>query len=768
MSVSIIIAILCVFAVWLYGFRLESAKDHTHGSLQMYAAFALSRGLPLLTGDEVTSGIMICVLLETALFSFLLQWDRRHEQGAGIDIPFLYIFSPVTINLSLSGNPLCFMILVAVVVALSAVMALKAPVRARIDRVFVRTYPAFVLFTFAGALGCLAGVCGQRINEISTSESNANVLLIFSIALMTAALVWGILLACGRVPRPAPVISKHFSGNSANRAVRPRIRPVVLVLLLVLVAAYSALVFFRIGNDVFPQTALTLDKCEGTEAISLELDDVELSDIRVCIGKKPGEMMFAAEEIEYLSEDKLKLPFMWQGPSERPDGRITRLDIIAQTDGTEILELVLKDRDGAPVLPLNAAAYPELFDEQALYDPSESYYDRTMFDEVYYSRAAVEIMNNESCYETSHPPLGKDLFALSVYLLGNNPFGWRFVPALCGILSVFFVFGLAILLTGSDWLALFSALLHCSEFMHLTLSRICTLDIVVALFILAMFFFMTCFSHRFRRDGRGYGWLIPCGISTGLAIAAKWTGVYAALGIAVIFFYTLYLRWGKPSTWQVRKAVRLGVLCVLCFVLIPAIIYTASYLPNQWASPEPKSLPEIVISSAELMYDYHKDCVAPHPYASEWYTWPIDMISLLDARTNTADGAKSVVATLGNPIICWIGLLAVIVCVFLAFVDKDREATLLLIMYGAMLAPWWFIRRTVFIYQYYVCIQILCVMILHCISRMKDSRVRRRSAIAVLCAAGVLFLCYIPVLTGIPVSESYVRQLMLQDYWRFC
>ena len=39
--------------------------------------------------------------------------------------------------------------------------------------------------------------------------------------------------------------------------------------------------------------------------------------------------------------------------------------------------------------------------------------------------------------------------------------------------------------------------------------------------------------------------LIPlglCGISMGLGIATKWTGIYAALGLAVLFFWVLFQR----------------------------------------------------------------------------------------------------------------------------------------------------------------------------------------------------------------------------------
>ena len=60
-----------------------------------------------------------------------------------------------------------------------------------------------------------------------------------------------------------------------------------------------------------------------------------------------------------------------------------------------------------------------------------------------------------------------------------------------------------------------------------------------------MYFFMYRYCRMSFYDTSLIKTLLPlgaCGISMGLGIACKWTGVYAGVGLAVLFFATLYRR----------------------------------------------------------------------------------------------------------------------------------------------------------------------------------------------------------------------------------
>ncbi|WP_302164320.1 phospholipid carrier-dependent glycosyltransferase [uncultured Clostridium sp.] len=66
---------------------------------------------------------------------------------------------------------------------------------------------------------------------------------------------------------------------------------------------------------------------------------------------------------------------------------------------------------------------------------------------------------------------------------GMTPFGWRCVCALFGILMVPVCYAFMRKISRNTWIASFAAALMVFDFMHFTLSRIGTRDVIVAFFI---------------------------------------------------------------------------------------------------------------------------------------------------------------------------------------------------------------------------------------------------------------------------------------------
>ena len=63
-----------------------------------------------------------------------------------------------------------------------------------------------------------------------------------------------------------------------------------------------------------------------------------------------------------------------------------------------------------------------------------------------------------------------------------------------------------------------------------------------------MYYFMYKYYSTSFYDSsfkKGLITLALCGISMGLGIASKWTGIYAGAGLAVLFFITLYKRYSE-------------------------------------------------------------------------------------------------------------------------------------------------------------------------------------------------------------------------------
>ena len=109
------------------------------------------------------------------------------------------------------------------------------------------------------------------------------------------------------------------------------------------------------------------------------------------------------------------------------------------------------------------------------------------------------------------------------------------------------------------------------------------------------------------------------GVAFGLGCAAKWTGIYAGAGLAVLYLGVLYARWrqGKPGFAQEFRTAFLGG--VVFYVVMPLCIYIASYLPYWWRDHS-FGLADWWRCQVS-MYNYHSTLEATHPFESRWYTW---------------------------------------------------------------------------------------------------------------------------------------------------
>ncbi|MDX1509806.1 MAG: phospholipid carrier-dependent glycosyltransferase, partial [Nitriliruptorales bacterium] len=111
--------------------------------------------------------------------------------------------------------------------------------------------------------------------------------------------------------------------------------------------------------------------------------------------------------------------------------------------------------------------------------------DRIYFDEVYYVNDAQDILNRgvEDGFVV-HPPLGKVIISVGMLLFGQeNPFGWRFMGAVAGALTVMLAFLIGRRLFRRDGPALMAALLLAADGLFFAQARIAMLDIHLAFFV---------------------------------------------------------------------------------------------------------------------------------------------------------------------------------------------------------------------------------------------------------------------------------------------
>jgi Gpi18-like mannosyltransferase len=429
-----------------------------------------------------------------------------------------------------------------------------------------------------------------------------------------------------------------------------------------------------------------------------------------------------------------------------------------------MLEMVFKDSSGNVIQPSGITDAEEvdkpkdeaiadaqnLIDEQSLVPAVPSFMNSMYFDEIYHARTGWEFTQGLQPYENTHPPLGKDLIALGILIFGMDPFGWRVMGTLMGILMVpaMYLFGMAVF--KRTRYAFISAFLMTFDFMHFVQTRIATIDSYSVFFIILTFLCMYLYMNKnFNTQKLKHTWwpLALSGIFFGLASASKWIGLYAGAGLAVMLFYTLYRRWReylavKRGEVELDDETRARVLkgfygklagtlgwCVIFFIIIPAIIYFASYIPFDYGSAGGKGTIlenlKYAWQNQASMYHYHSTLVDNHPFKSPWYEWPFMIKPMWFYKAPTLPaGFMGSIATFGNPAVWWPGTAALIWLVWRIFRSRKFQLPEAFMLAGMLteFLPWVLVSRTMFIYHYFASLPFFIIAIVLYIRQWEERK----------------------------------------------
>ena len=403
-----------------------------------------------------------------------------------------------------------------------------------------------------------------------------------------------------------------------------------------------------------------------------------------------------------------------------------------------------------------------------------------MFDEIYYVKDAYSLwhlgyegswaansdaafvngnfsgLSTEAAYVV-HPQLGKWLIGAGMEIFGpESPFGWRFMPAVAGILTVMLLTRLTMRLTRSPLLAGLAGLLLAIDGVALTESRIGLLDVFIGFFATVSLYCLVRDREwsRARLARRMAGtrpgaraphatirpWLLATGIALGLTCSIKWSGLYlvAVVGVAVVAWDTLALRRVGARAWFLEGTVAQGVSDFLQTVPVAAAVYvgcwwswfthprafkhgwTAEQLEHHQPIPFP-SLPHSIndfVAYHQQMYEFHVGLASPHTYQSKPYGW------LLQTRPTsfywedkaqvpqTCWGGDCVqaITSIGNIVIWWSAVVALVAVVIIGVKNRDWRAWVPLIGYLGLYVPWFQYRdRTIF--TFYTVAFVPCVVL---------------------------------------------------------
>lgn len=527
----------------------------------------------------------------------------------------------------------------------------------------------------------------------------------------------------------------------------------------IITLVYAVAAFAGLGDTDAPQS---FHEFKSGESVTVDLGQVrDIDSITIYSGLNTGSYRIEASDdgeswfdLTSFEQNYVAL-FKWNDV-ELDELRLGAARYLRLTAAGEVWLGEMAVRCGGELAGESSGA-PELFDEQNTVPEYQHYTNSTYFDEIYHARTAFENLEGVYPYEISHPPLGKLIIAIGISLFGMTPFGWRFSGALIGVLMLPVMYMLLKRMFASTRICACATAIFAFDFMHFAQTRIATIDSYAVFFILLMYLFM----YMYITEGRWRD-LALSGLFFGIGAACKWTCFYAGAGLAVIWL----MHWIR--NFELKAFLKNCAFCVVFFIIVPAMIYYVSYFPYGQASGMhslgmlfTSDYAGMVLDNQKFMFSYHAGVHSEHPYSSRWWQWVIDERPILYYLKYFDDGTRSSFGAFLNPVLCWGGLAAMIVCAVLAVKRRDRVSLFIVIGYLAQLLPWVFITRTTFEYHYFPSSIFLVLAIARVFRLMKDNTKGWKFNVYGLTGlAGALFIAFYPVISGVRVNAQLATNLL--------
>src|SRR6266700_1444897 len=393
--------------------------------------------------------------------------------------------------------------------------------------------------------------------------------------------------------------------------------------------------------------------------------------------------------------------------------------------------------------------------------------DKFVFDEVHYVPAARQMLEPvmpQPMLNPMHPPLAKQLIALSIGTFGDGPFAWRYPGVLFGALSIVAVYLCALALFAAQGPAVASALLAFFNQMVFVQSRIAMLDIYSLAFSL---FGVAAFMHGFRKRRPQRAFALA-GLAFGLSAACKWSGSFPlAVSFAIIAVIRLLQGWRtqfgdakaddwyRPGLWPDFRWFHF----MACFVLIPLIAYLATFVPLYGLS-----LTDIVATQRKIFGDNVTSAFSGHTYMSAWPSWPLLVRPVWYLFDKTDDDQIAAVVFLGNPLVLWPALVAVAICLRDWIVLRRTDAFLIPAFYFGLYLAWAVLPRAVgFIYYYLPAASVASLALVYALRRGNNPRWLLWAFVAL---AGAGFAVMLPItVASMGTSMATFNRLMVFQNW---
>jgi dolichyl-phosphate-mannose-protein mannosyltransferase len=433
-------------------------------------------------------------------------------------------------------------------------------------------------------------------------------------------------------------------------------------------------------------------------------------------------------------------------------------------------------------------------------------FNELVFDEVYYAKFANNYLTNTKFFN-SHPPLSQYLIAIGIWIgdrlpigqdttntltgLLHSTFSYRWVNALIGSLIPLLVAGLAYQLTQRMSYAFLAALFISLDGLFLVDSRYALNNIFLVFFGLIGQLLVLVATNK---HGKYYQLLIlGAGLSFGASIACKWNGLSFLVGIYLLIIIA--------KIWQIVNPDRTNSLfdrlarirkteIILSLVILPIITYSLLWIPHLIQNPSPN-----FIDVHLLMLNYHETVgngTSIHPYCANWYTWPLLMRPLAYYFKEYQPGYYYDVHAMGNPLLWWLALAAILGCGWLIIknvwliANKLTIKTAILapikslnisyigipvfiiVNYAINLLPWVKVTRCLFIYHYLgaVLFAIMGLAWFVDVWLRSSSRLWQVAGLTTIFSVAASFVFWLPIYLGLSIDQAALHH-RLWDFWIF-
>lgn len=428
-----------------------------------------------------------------------------------------------------------------------------------------------------------------------------------------------------------------------------------------------------------------------------------------------------------------------------------------------------------------------------------------VFDEVYFRQFAANYLSGQYFFDI-HPPFVKLLFAgigslagLQAPQVAAGAVGadiLRILPALAGAALVVLVYAIVRQLGLWRWMAVLGAVLVLCDNALLVESRFVLMDSLLLLF---GFGALSCYLQL--RKSRGvvrWAWVGGTAILLGMLISTKWTGLAIGGLIAIV--------WGVEGIlhrvdWR-RMAAEAAVVALIsvgfymgCFALHFALLTHSgegdAFMSERFQSTlvgspyykQDASMPfgdKFIELNSEMYTAQNSLTNVTHPYASRWYSWPLEVRPIYYWQGVTAsDGKQGNIYLLGNPAVWWLLAFGTLTSLIVWLVrpswlgNRRKLIAFLLAGYAFNFVPFVFIERPMFLYHYLFALLfsllLTCVMltVLFEWQRKKFGVGAVYQTYGLLLAVVVLgFIYFLPLSYGWPLSADSLQQHMWFPTWR--